>query len=185
MRPLVTAMASIFFRVLRGKPGNGQGKGTQEVEDTVKVMGGEDWQDWIDFLLQNEVMADGCRTLAFSYIGSELTYPIYLRGCIGAAKEDLHATADRLHEQLTAAVRGGAWIAVCKALVTKSLLVIPALSVYVLTLYRVMKEQGNHEGCIENLHRLFTEKFIGVNETIVDQDRLIRTDDLELSRDVQ
>lgn len=157
----------------------------KEVEDTVKVMGGEDWQDWIDFLLQSGVLADGCKTLAFSYIGSELTYPIYLRGCIGAAKEDLHATADRIHEQLTAAFNGGAWIAVCKALVTKSLLVIPALSAYVLTLYRVMKEQGTHEGCIENLHRLFTEKFIGVEETVVDKDRLIRTDDLELSEETQ
>lgn len=157
----------------------------KEVEDTVKVMGGEDWQDWIDFLVKNEVLANGCKTVAFSYLGSELTFPIYRRGCIGAAKDDLHTTADRIHAQLAAAVNGGAWVAVCKALVTKSLLVIPALSAYVLTLYRVMREQGTHEGCIEQMHRLFTENIVGVDEAVVDEDRLIRIDDRELSEATQ
>lgn len=156
----------------------------QEAADTIKVMGGEDWESWIDTLINAESIADGCQTIAFSYVGSELTHPIYLDGTLGQAKIDLHQTSHSLNLKL-ANFNGHAYATVCKALVTKASVFIPAFTPYILALYKVMKEKGTHEGCIEQMHRLFTEQLFSPTGTHVDGERLIRIDDLELDPQVQ
>ncbi|USD43960.1 trans-2-enoyl-CoA reductase family protein [Vibrio sp. SCSIO 43135] len=156
----------------------------QEIESTMKVMGGEDWESWIDALINAESIADGCQTIAFSYIGPEVTHPIYLDGTLGRAKVDLHQTSHALNLKL-ANFGGAAYATVCKALVTKASVFIPGLTPYMMALYEVMKEQGTHEGCIEQMHRLFTQKLY-INEPVhVDGERLIRIDDLELDSETQ
>ncbi len=116
----------------------------QEIDDTIKVMGGDDWESWIDTLINSESIAQGCQTVAFSYVGPEVTHPIYLDGTLGRAKIDLHQTSHSLNLKL-ANFDGGAYATVCKALVTKASVFIPGLTPYMLALYRVMKEQGTHE----------------------------------------
>lgn len=156
-----------------------------EIEATIKVMGGEDWASWIDFLADAGVLADGCKTLAYSYIGPESTYPIYHQGTLGQAKKHLHSTANELNTKLTA-LGGSAHIAVCKALVTKASVFIPAFSPYILALYRVMKDKDLHEGCIEQMQRLFSECVYNKKGIItVDEERLIRIDDRELNEEIQ
>ncbi|UPQ89858.1 enoyl-ACP reductase FabV [Vibrio sinaloensis] len=156
----------------------------QEASDTIKVMGGEDWEKWIDALINAESIAPGCQTLAFSYIGPDITHPIYLDGTLGRAKVDLHQTSHSLNLKL-ANFDGGAYAAVCKALVTKASVFIPGLSPYLIALYKVMKQKGTHEGCIEQMQRLFTTKLYSQNPVPVDGERLIRIDDLELDSDTQ
>lgn len=158
----------------------------EEIASTIKVMGGEDWENWIDTLINSDSIAEGCKTVAFSYMGPEITHPIYLDGTLGYAKVDLHQTSHSLNLKL-ANYNGGAYASVCKALVTKASVFIPGLSPYILALYRVMKEKGTHEGCIEQMQRLFSEKlYLGENVTTpVDNERLIRMDDLELNQDTQ
>ncbi|MGR5068991.1 MULTISPECIES: enoyl-ACP reductase FabV [Vibrio] len=156
----------------------------EEAEATVKVMGGDDWESWIDTLINSESIAQGCKTIAFSYMGPEVTHPIYLDGTLGRAKVDLHQTSHALNLKL-ANFDGGAYATVCKALVTKASVFIPALSPYLLALYRVMKKKGTHEGCIEQMQRLFTTKLYGQEKIPVDSERLIRIDELELASDVQ
>ncbi|MGR5520295.1 enoyl-ACP reductase FabV [Vibrio sp. PNB22_4_2] len=156
----------------------------EEAEATVKVMGGDDWESWIDTLINSESIAQGCKTIAFSYMGPEVTHPIYLDGTLGRAKIDLHQTSHALNLKL-ANFDGGAYATVCKALVTKASVFIPALSPYLLALYRVMKKKGTHEGCIEQMQRLFTTKLYGQEKIPVDSERLIRIDELELASDVQ
>ncbi|WP_423841116.1 trans-2-enoyl-CoA reductase family protein [Vibrio mytili] len=156
----------------------------EEAEATIKVMGGEDWESWIDTLINSESLAEGCKTIAFSYVGPEATHPIYLDGTLGRAKVDLHQTSHALNLKL-ANFDGGAYVTVCKALVTKASVFIPALSPYLLALYRVMKEQGTHERCIEQMQRLFTTKLYDQDKVPVDGERLIRIDDLELDPKVQ
>ncbi len=113
----------------------------QEIADAVKVMGGEDWQDWINFLRLEGVLAQGCRTVAYSYIGSRETYRIYHEGTLGRAKKHLHETANNLEAQLSLS-GGGAHVAVCKALVTKASVFIPAFAPYMLALFKVMKKKN-------------------------------------------
>ncbi|MGR5165709.1 enoyl-ACP reductase FabV [Vibrio astriarenae] len=156
----------------------------QEAADTIKVMGGEDWESWIDTLINAESIAQGCQTIAFSYVGSELTHPIYLDGTLGQAKIDLHQTSHALNLKL-ANFDGHAYATVCKALVTKASVFIPAFTPYILALYKVMKEKGTHEGCIEQMHRLFTEQLFSPTGTHVDGERLVRIDDRELDPQVQ
>ncbi|PHJ43443.1 enoyl-ACP reductase FabV [Vibrio sp. PID17_43] len=156
----------------------------EEAEATVKVMGGDDWESWIDTLINSESIAQGCKTIAFSYMGPEVTHPIYLDGTLGRAKVDLHQTSHALNLKL-ANFDGGAYATVCKALVTKASVFIPALSPYLLALYRVMKKKGTHEGCIEQMQRLFSTKLYGQEKIPVDSERLIRIDELELASDVQ
>ncbi len=156
----------------------------QEAEETIKVMGGEDWESWIDALINAESLAEGCQTVAFSYMGPELTHPIYLDGTLGRAKVDLHQTSHALNLKL-ANFGGGAYASVCKALVTKASVFIPAMSPYLLALYRVMKEKGTHERCIEQMQRLFTTKLYSHTPVPVDGERLIRIDDFELDPQVQ
>ncbi|MBY8201666.1 trans-2-enoyl-CoA reductase family protein [Vibrio fluvialis] len=156
----------------------------EEIDSTLRVMGGEDWEYWIDTLINTESVAQGCKTIAFSYVGPEITHPIYLDGTLGRAKIDLHQTSHSLNLKL-ANFDGGAYATVCKALVTKASVFIPGLSPYLLALYRVMKEKGTHEGCIEQMHRLFSDKLYGKTPVPVDGERLVRMDDWELNPDTQ
>lgn len=155
-----------------------------EIHETVEVMGGEDWQMWIDELQKAGVLADGAATVAYSYIGSQITQPIYREGTIGRAKDHLEATAQQLNKQLGA--KGGrAYVTVSKALVTQSSSAIPVVPLYISALYKVMKEKGIHEGCIEQTYRLFADRLYGPNEVPVDGEGRIRIDDWEMREDVQ
>lgn len=157
----------------------------EEAAATVKVMGGEDWTWWIDKLLAEDLLAPGARTLAYSYLGPELTWPMYRAGTIGAAKKDLEATAKKLSERLAAAVGGDAWVAVNKAVVTQASSAIPVLPLYISLLFKVMKAKGLHEDCIEQMRRLCLDHLAGGKTPQTDAERLIRLDDLELRDDVQ
>ena len=156
-----------------------------EIRQTVAVMGGEDWRWWIDLLLEQDLLAEGARTLAYSYIGPELTWPIYRDGTIGRAKQDLARTADELDRLLDEKLRGGAWVSVNKAVVTQASAAIPVVPLYISLLFRVMKEKGVHEGCIEQMARLCYDHLADGKTPAVDADRLIRLDDLEMRQDVQ
>ncbi|MFH4664974.1 enoyl-ACP reductase FabV [Vibrio cidicii] len=156
----------------------------EEAEHTIKVMGGEDWQSWVDALINTESIAEGCKTIAFSYIGPEITHPIYLDGTLGRAKIDLHQTSHALNLEM-ANFNGSAYATVCKALVTKASVFIPALSPYLLALYKVMKAEQCHETCIEQMQRLFSTKLYGQAKVDVDGERLIRIDELELAPHIQ
>ncbi|HFO3530672.1 TPA: enoyl-ACP reductase FabV, partial [Escherichia coli] len=156
-----------------------------EIADTIKVMGGDDWESWILWLKENNVLTKKTKTIAFSYIGPEMTYPIYHTGTLGKAKQHLHETSDRLNKLISTDKHSGAYVVVCKALVTKASVYIPCFSPYILCLYKVMKSMGLHETCIGQMHRLFTEYLYNVDNVVVDSSRLIRIDDLELREDVQ
>ena len=154
----------------------------EEISSTVKVMGGEDWKNWIEALYHANVMSEHVTTIAYSYIGPELTYPVYYEGTIGNAKKHLYETSNLLNTMwkekgLTA------YVSVNKALVTQSSAAIPIVPLYIALLYRVMKDRNLHEGCIEQINRLFHEKLNG--EAIVDSEGKIRLDDFELRQDVQ
>lgn len=153
----------------------------EEVEGTVKVMGGEDWEDWMKALQAAGVLAEGARTVAYSYIGPELTYPIYNEGTIGQAKKHLQQTAKKLNQEIEGLK---AVVSVNKALVTQASAAIPIVPLYFAVLYKIMKEQGSHEGCIEQMDRLFSTKLL-TEPMPVDGEGLIRMDDLELDPKVQ
>ncbi|MDN3640572.1 trans-2-enoyl-CoA reductase family protein [Simiduia curdlanivorans] len=154
-----------------------------EIANTVKVMGGEDWELWIDALKQADLLADGCRTVAYTYLGDKLTWPIYGHATIGKAKEDLDRAAAAINGQLTS-VKGAANVSVLKALVTQSSSAIPIMPLYISLVYKVMKEEGTHEGCIEQLYRLFTEGLYTSKPRLDDHNRL-RMDNLELRPETQ
>ncbi len=156
----------------------------QDVADTVSVMGAEDWEMWMDALEAAGVLAHGCRAISFTYIGSEVTWPIYRGGTIGKAKEDLERGAGKINQRLEA--RGGsAHIGVMKALVTQSSSAIPVVPLYIALLYKVMKEKGVHEGCIEQIQRLFATRLYTDGGVVTDEDGLIRLDDWEMRDEVQ
>ena len=162
----------------------------QEVADTVKVMGGDDWRIWIKQMLDAGVLADGCRTLAYSYIGPELSHAIYRDGAIGQAKKDLEQAGLDLDKEMNAALGGNAYVSINKGLVTRSSAVIPIISLYLSILFKVMKEKGTHEGCIEQMERLFAERlYTGADNSAgtvpVDSEHRIRIDDWELEPDIQ
>ena len=161
-----------------------------EVETTVKVMGGEDWQLWIDALSAAGVLSQGFCTVAYSYIGPSLSHPIYRDGTIGQAKKHLEKTARNLDEQLKKSVGGSAYVSVNKGLVTRSSAVIPIISLYLSVLFKIMKAKGLHEGCIEQIERLFAERlYTGADGAMgavpVDEEKRIRIDDWELRDDIQ
>lgn len=160
----------------------------EEIEQTIKVMGGEDWNLWIDAFDDAGVLADGAVTLAYSYIGPDITFPLYRDGTIGRAKEHLEATARTLDRRLSES-GGHAWVSVNKALVTRASAVIPAVPLYLAVLYRVMKEKGVHEGTIEQMDRLLRDRIYSqLNDGAaipVDEDERIRMDDWEMREDVQ
>ncbi|RAJ02923.1 enoyl-[acyl-carrier protein] reductase/trans-2-enoyl-CoA reductase (NAD+) [Paenibacillus pabuli] len=156
----------------------------EEIRQTVAVMGGDDWELWMDALQQGGVLADNATTIAFSYIGPELTHAIYRDGSIGQAKNHLEATAHKLNDRLSA--KGGrAYLTVAKALVTQSSSAIPVVPLYISALYKVMKEKGLHEGCIEQLQRLFADRLYAGGEVPTDEAGRIRIDDWEMRADVQ
>jgi enoyl-[acyl-carrier protein] reductase/trans-2-enoyl-CoA reductase (NAD+) len=156
----------------------------KEIKDTVKVMGGEDWALWIEALDAEGLLEEGTTTLAFSYIGSAFTAPIYRDGTIGEAKKHLERTAKTLNRRL--AQRGGrALVSVNKALVTRASAVIPAVPLYIALLYRVMKDRGLHEACIQQIDRLFRNFLYSDNPLPTDEEGRIRLDDREMLPDVQ
>jgi enoyl-[acyl-carrier protein] reductase/trans-2-enoyl-CoA reductase (NAD+) len=157
----------------------------EEISATVKVMGGEDWRLWIEALRDAGALAPGAVTAAFTYIGPEKTRAVYRDGTIGRAKEDLERTGRELDAMLSSAVGGHAYVSVNKALVTRSSAVIPVVSLYITLLYRIMKANGTHEGCIEQMYRLFRERLYTDGEVPVDEEHRIRLDDLEMREDVQ
>lgn len=155
----------------------------EEIASTIKVMGGEDWQLWIKVLLQNGVLAENCVTLAYSYIGPEITHAVYRSGTIGMAKEHLEASVDQLNQQL-AEINGRAYVSVNKAVVTQASAAIPVVPLYASLLFKVMKDKNIHEGCVEQIYRLFTSKLSGVSAD-TDREGRIRLDDWEMRADVQ
>lgn len=157
----------------------------EDIDNTIAVMGGEDWKFWMEDLHAAGVLADGVKTVAYSYIGPELTFPIYRNGTIGQAKNDLEATAPVINSIL-ADVNGSAYVSVNKALVTQSSSAIPVVPLYISLLYKVMKEKGIHEGTIEQMQRLFAERLYTADGNILlDEEGRIRIDDLEMREDVQ
>ncbi len=156
----------------------------EEIADTVAVMGGEDWEMWIDFLSKENLLADDVQTVAYSYIGPELTYRLYKEGTIGQAKINLKSTADKLNQKLKS-IHGQAMVSVDKAVVTQSSAAIPIVPLYISILFKVMKANGTHEGCIEQMYRLFNEHLYAENPPARDQDGYIRVDDLEMQEDIQ
>lgn len=158
----------------------------QEIESTIKVMGGEDWQLWIEELLKENLLAKNAITCAYSYVGPSITHPIYRNGTIGRAKEHLEKTALMLHKKL-ASIQGSAYISVNKGLVTQASSAIPVLPLYLSLLYKVMKTKGLHEGCIEQIWRLFSERLYFGNQSQMelDKEHRIRIDDWEMRPDVQ
>lgn len=155
-----------------------------DINNTVAVMGGEDWKFWIEDLKAAGVLAEGVKTVAYSYIGPELTYPIYRNGTIGRAKDDLEASVPTINELLKD-LHGISYVSVNKALVTQSSSAIPVVPLYISLLYKVMKEKGIHEGTIEQMQRLFAERLYNDVETPLDEKGRIRVDDLEMRADVQ
>ncbi|MEC6906438.1 enoyl-ACP reductase FabV [Photobacterium piscicola] len=158
----------------------------QEVEDTVTVMGGQDWELWIDALANAGVLADGCKTVAFSYIGTELTWPIYWHGALGKAKMDLDRAAKELNTKLSA-TGGSANVAVLKSVVTQASSAIPVMPLYIAMVFKKMREEGVHEGCMEQILRMFKQRLYKEDGTApeVDADNRLRLDDWELREDIQ
>lgn len=155
----------------------------EEIAATVKVMGGEDWQDWVEALKQAGVLAPGFKTVAYTYIGDKITWPIYGEATIGRAKKHLDQSRDAIAGALSE-LGGDARVGVLKALVTQSSAAIPVMPLYISLLYRVMKEQGSHEGCIEQIVRLLRTGLYGSGCIMDDQGRL-RVDEFELAAAVQ
>ncbi len=154
-----------------------------DITNTVTVMGGEDWKMWIDAMQKAEVLAQGVKTVAYSYIGPELTEAVYRKGTIGAAKDDLEAKAFTIADDLKA-LNGAAYVSVNKALVTQASSAIPVIPLYISLLFKVMKAKGIHEGCIEQIQRLYSERLYGGSLDLDEKGR-IRIDDWEMRKDVQ
>jgi enoyl-[acyl-carrier protein] reductase/trans-2-enoyl-CoA reductase (NAD+) len=156
----------------------------EDIANTVEVMGGEDWQMWMDALLNAGVLADGAMTVAYSYIGPKVTEPVYRKGTIGMAKDHLEATAFKITDDL-AKIGGKAFVSVNKALVTQASSAIPVIPLYISLLYKIMKAEGTHEGCIEQIQRLYSERLYTNGEIPVDEKGRIRIDDWEMNDEVQ
>ena len=158
----------------------------QEIQDTVTVMGGEDWELWLAALSEAGVLADGCKTVAYSYIGTELTWPIYWLGALGKAKMDLDRAAKALDKTLSA-TGGSANVAVLKSVVTQASSAIPVMPLYIAMVFKKMREEGLHEGCMEQINRMFAERLYredGEAPQVDDANRL-RLDDWELREEIQ
>ena len=155
-----------------------------DIENTIAVMGGEDWAMWIDALKAQNLLAPGAITVAYSYIGPSLTEAVYRKGTIGRAKDHLEATAFAITDSI-ADIDGKAFVSVNKALVTQASSAIPVIPLYISLLYKIMKEEGIHEGCIEQIQRLYQERLFTGNEIPVDEKGRIRVDDWEMRSDVQ
>ncbi len=156
----------------------------EDIANTVVVMGGEDWSMWMDALKGAGVLAEGATTIAYSYIGPEVTEAVYRKGTIGRAKDHLEATAFEITEKLKD-INGKGFVSVNKALVTQASSAIPVIPLYISLLYKIMKAEGIHEGCIEQIQRLYAERLYAGNAVPTDDKGRIRIDDLEMRADVQ
>ena len=156
----------------------------EDIDNTVVVMGGEDWAMWMDALKNAGVLANGATTIAYSYIGPEVTEAVYRKGTIGRAKDDLEATAFKITDDLKA-LNGKAYVSVNKALVTQASSAIPVIPLYISLLYKIMKAERVHEGCIEQIQRLFAQRLYAGKEVPTDEKGRIRIDDLEMRDDIQ
>ena len=156
----------------------------EDITNTVVVMGGEDWSMWMDALKGAGVLAEGATTIAYSYIGPEVTEAVYRKGTIGRAKDHLEATAFEITEKLKD-INGKGFVSVNKALVTQASSAIPVIPLYISLLYKIMKAEGIHEGCIEQIQRLYAERLYAGNAVPTDDKGRIRIDDLEMRADVQ
>ena len=156
----------------------------EDIENTVAVMGGEDWAMWMDALKSENLLAEGATTVAYSYIGPSLTEAVYRKGTIGRAKDHLEATAFSITDSLKS-IGGQAYVSVNKALVTQASSAIPVIPLYISLLYKIMKEEGIHEGCIEQIQRLFQDRLYTGSPVPVDDKGRIRIDDWEMRDDVQ
>jgi enoyl-[acyl-carrier protein] reductase/trans-2-enoyl-CoA reductase (NAD+) len=161
------------------EPGN-----QEDIDNTVAVMGGEDWQMWMDALNEAGLLSKNAMTIAYSYIGPSLTEAVYRKGTIGKAKDHLEATAFKITDSLKN-IDGKAYVSVNKALVTQASSAIPVIPLYISLLYKTMKEMGIHEGCIEQMQRLFSERLYTGNAIPTDENGRIRVDDWEMREDVQ
>lgn len=155
----------------------------QEISDTIKVMGGEDWELWIDALSDAGVLTEDCKTVAYTYIGKEITWPLYGHATIGKAKEDLDRAGSVLSERLSK-TGGEARVAVLKAVVTQASSAIPIMPLYLALLFKLMKEKGVHEGCIEQVYGLFTDRMYAEGNELDEMNRW-RMDGPELNDDIQ
>ncbi|WP_432453438.1 MULTISPECIES: enoyl-ACP reductase FabV [unclassified Agarivorans] len=158
----------------------------QEIADTITVMGGEDWELWIKALDEAGVLAQGCKTVAYSYIGTALTWPIYWDGALGKAKMDLDRAAVSLNEKL-ATRDGSANVAVLKSVVTQASSAIPVMPLYISMVFKIMKQKGVHEGCMEQIYRMFSQRLYRTdgNAPELDESNRLRLDDWELAEDIQ
>lgn len=159
----------------------------EEIESTVKVMGGEDWAAWVDRLKEEDLLTENAVTLAYSYIGPEITRPIYTDGSIGEAKKHLYRTSEHLNARYADDPAGlRSYVAINKAVVTQSSAAIPSVGLYIALLFKRMKADGSHEGCIEQMHRMITDKlYHGDDKAAVDDLGFIRMDDLEMDAAIQ
>lgn len=157
-----------------------------EIAATTTVMGGQDWELWMSALEEAGVLADGTRTVAYSYIGSEITWPIYWHGALGKAKEDLDRASGEINARL-ALKGGGANVAVLKSVVTQASAAIPVMPLYLAMVFSIMRKEGLHEGCIDQIQRMFSERLYNDLDpsSLVDDVNRLRLDDLELREDVQ
>ncbi|WP_338409886.1 enoyl-ACP reductase FabV [uncultured Flavobacterium sp.] len=155
-----------------------------DIDNTVTVMGGEDWAMWIEALKAENLLANGAKTIAYSYIGPSLTEAVYRKGTIGRAKDHLEATAFEITESLKL-LNGQAYVSVNKALVTQASSAIPVIPLYISLLYKLMKEEGIHEGCIEQIQRLYADRVFTGKEIPLDENGRIRIDDWEMRDDIQ
>ncbi|MDR0390072.1 MAG: trans-2-enoyl-CoA reductase family protein [Spirochaetaceae bacterium] len=192
IKPIGKNYSGLSVDMMSGKlgPANAEPASDEEIAHTIKVMGGEDWERWITALDKAGVLAPNARTVAYTYLGPELSWAIYKNGTIGRAKADLERAAAAINQILKS--RGGAaWVSVNKALVTRASAVIPIIPLYVSTLFKVMKEMGLHEGCIEQITRLYKERLYTEGAALdpakvpVDEAGRIRIDDWEMREDVQ
>jgi enoyl-[acyl-carrier protein] reductase/trans-2-enoyl-CoA reductase (NAD+) len=156
----------------------------EDVANTVAVMGGEDWKMWIDEMMKAGVLADNAVTVAYSYIGPAVTEAVYRKGTIGKAKDDLEATAFTITDDMKD-INGKAYVSVNKALVTQASSAIPVIPLYISLLYKTMKEKNIHEGCIEQIQRLYADRLYTGKQVPVDVSGRIRIDDWEMRDDVQ
>ena len=156
----------------------------EDIDNTVVVMGGEDWSMWMNALNEAGVLAKGATTIAYSYIGPEVTEAVYRKGTIGSAKDHLEATAFEITKQLSD-LDGKAYVSVNKALVTQASSAIPVIPLYISLLYKIMKAEGIHEGCIEQIQRLYQQRLYTGNTVPTDEKGRIRIDDWEMRSDVQ
>ncbi len=156
----------------------------EDIDNTVTVMGGEDWAMWMEALKSENLLADGATTIAYSYIGPSLTEPVYRKGTIGRAKDHLEATAFEITDALKD-INGKAYVSVNKALVTQASSAIPVIPLYISLLYKLMKEEGIHEGCIEQIQRLYANRVFTGKDIPLDENGRIRIDDWEMRDDIQ